>query len=69
MPGVAALRAKEDEEGGGEPIEAQDIKLMLLLQVVSICNKRRLLKYEWQLHYSQALDLLADIQHLLLLLS
>lgn len=69
MPGVAALHAKEDEEGGGEPVEAQDIKLMLPSQVVSICNNRCLLKYEWQLHYSQALDLLADIRRLLLLSS
>ena len=50
-----------DEEGGGEPVEAQDIKLMLLSQVVSICSNQCLLKYEWQLHYSQALDFLADI--------
>ena len=32
MPGVAALHAKEDEEGGGELVEAQDIKLMLPLR-------------------------------------
>jgi hypothetical protein len=69
IPGVAALCAKEDEEGGGEPVEAQDIKLMLPSQVVSICSNRCLLKYEWRLCYSQAMDLLADIQRLLLLSS
>jgi hypothetical protein len=67
MPGVAAVRAKEDEEGGGEPVEAQDIKLMLPSQVPSICSNRRLLRYEWRLRYSQALDFLADIRRLLLL--
>lgn len=40
MPGVAAVHAKEDEEGGGEPVEAQDIKLMLLSKVVTICSNR-----------------------------
>jgi hypothetical protein len=69
MPGVAAMRAKEDEEGGGEPVEAQDIKLMPPSQVVSICSNRHLLKYEWRLRYSQALDFLADIRRLLLLSS
>ena len=38
MPGVAAVHAKEDEEGGGEPVEAQDMKLMFPLQVPSICS-------------------------------
>jgi hypothetical protein len=67
MPSVAAMRAKEDEEGGGEPVEAHEIKLMLPSRVVSICSNRRLLKYEWRLRYSQALDFLADIRRLLLL--
>ena len=67
MPGMAVMHAKEDEEEGREPVEAQDIKLMLPSQVVTICSNRRLLRYEWWLHYSQALDFLANIQCLLLL--
>ena len=40
---------------------------MLPSQVVTICSNRRLLRYEWRLRYSQALDFLADIRRLLLL--
>jgi hypothetical protein len=69
MPGVTALRAKDDEEGGGEPVEAEDFKLMLPSQVTSICRERRLLWYEWRLRYSQALDLLSELRRLLLLSS
>jgi hypothetical protein len=60
---LQAWRGGRACEGGGEPVEAQDIKLMLPSQVLSTCS---LLKYEWQLRYSQALDFLADIRHLLL---
>jgi hypothetical protein len=38
MPGIAAVHAKEDEEGGGELVESQDINLMLPSQVVSTCS-------------------------------
>ena len=71
MPNVAALRAREDHEGGGEPVDSPHIKLFLPSTLVTfgVRSDRRLLKYEWRLRFAQALDLLGELRRLLLLSS
>ncbi|KAF8875848.1 hypothetical protein BD779DRAFT_1475909 [Infundibulicybe gibba] len=68
MPSVAALRARADREGGGAPIEAINIQLMLPSHVVGKAETSHfLLQYEWRLRFAYAHDVLQKLRRHVLL--
>lgn len=68
MPGVAILRARADNDGGGEVVHASNMDLLLPSAVVGKATcPQRLQRYEWRLRYAQAQDTLDRLRgHLLL---
>ncbi|KAF8879143.1 hypothetical protein BD779DRAFT_1612947 [Infundibulicybe gibba] len=68
MPSVAALRARADREGGGAPIEAMNIQLMLPSHAVGKAETSHfLLQYEWRLRFAYAHDVLQKLRRHVLL--
>lgn len=70
MPGVAAIRARADKEGGGKALDATTVELLLPSHVIDRVEcDMKLSDFEWRLRYAQAHDALDDIQRLLVLRS
>ncbi|KAF8874974.1 hypothetical protein BD779DRAFT_1613491 [Infundibulicybe gibba] len=69
IPGISKIRARADEEGGSESIEAVcTMELMLPSQVFTRVNMRsEFLEYEWRLRFAQAHDTLHHLRRHLLL--
>lgn len=70
IPSIAVIRARADQQGGGNPVAVQDIELLLpsALQgrlVVPI----DFLRYEWELRLTHAEETLAELRSLLLMRS
>jgi hypothetical protein len=70
IPSIAVIRARADQQGGGNPVAVQDIELLLpsALQgrlVVPI----DFLQYEWELRLTHAEETLAELRSLLLMRS
>lgn len=63
MPGVAAIRARVDKEGGGKALDATTIELLLPSHVIDRVEcDMKLSDFEWRLRYAQAHDALDDIR-------
>ena len=70
MPGVAAIHARADKEGGGKALDATTVELLLPSHVIDRVEcDMKLSDFEWRLRYAQAHDALDDIRRLLVLRS
>lgn len=68
MPGVVALRAAADYEGGGDVVAASNLELLLPSQVLGrVKCPSNLVEYEYRLRYAQAHDILYELRRHLLL--
>ena len=71
IPSIAVIRARADQQGGGNPVAVQDIELLLpsALQGRLTVIPRDFLRYEWELRLSHAEETLAELRSLLLMRS
>ncbi|KIL55458.1 hypothetical protein M378DRAFT_90872, partial [Amanita muscaria Koide BX008] len=70
MPGVASLRAKADQEGGGDAFDASVLELYLPSEIIDRTDcKLKFFEFEWRLRFAQAHDALNSIRRLLILRS